>query len=296
MLIPLFSLTFTSCGGDEPLEPYERTPNSAIDNETTNEDTVDPALLRKIKATSWRLTSSSIGLPIDKDLTLTFSDEKFQISKPNPGDWDSSINVNLCYKLYFNSKVQDIIPVGYWSVDNDYIYIGISPILVGFSVSASQKIGDYLSGLKGKYNIIRLNENYLDINYYSSDIDYYKEHEFERVGYQLGNGGGSSEGGGSSDTNYEKPDIGLESYNCYSNSIIAYYRIYNSDKAKVTSAKGYYGTSSASSAVNAYSIGTSRITIKFSNLKPNTVYYIKCSATGKGGTSTSEVTRLTTTY
>jgi len=104
----------------------------------------------------------------------------------------------------------------------------------------------------------------------------------------------SQTGGGSSD-DYEKPDIGLESYDCYTNSIIAYYRIYNHDEAKVTSAKGYYGTSSASRSVNAASIGSSLITIKFSGLKPNTTYYIKCTATGKGGTGSSETTRLSTT-
>ncbi len=93
---------------------------------------------------------------------------------------------------------------------------------------------------------------------------------------------------------YEKPDIGLESYDCYTNSIIAYYRIYNQDEAKVTSAKGYYGTSSASKSVNA-TVGGSRITVKFSGLKANTTYYIKCTATGKGGSGSSETTRLSTT-
>ncbi len=107
-------------------------------------------------------------------------------------------------------------------------------------------------------------------------------------------GGSGSGGGGGGSGDYEKPDIGLESYDCYTNSIIAYYRIYNQDEAKVTSAKGYYGTSSASKSVNA-TVGGSRITVKFSGLKANTTYYIKCTATGKGGSGSSETTRLSTT-
>lgn len=109
-----------------------------------------------------------------------------------------------------------------------------------------------------------------------------------------GSSGSSGTGGGSS-TTYEKPEIGLEDYTCYTTSITVKYRIYNQDKAKVTSAKGYYGTSSASQSVSA-SVAGSLITIRITGLKKGTSYYVKCSATGKGGTTTSSSTKLITDY
>lgn len=113
----------------------------------------------------------------------------------------------------------------------------------------------------------------------------------------VGNGSNNIGSGGSSSstTTYEKPEIGLEDYTCYTTSIIVKYRIYNQDRAKVTSAKGYYGTSNASKSVSA-SVAGSLITIRITGLKKGTTYYIKCSATGKGGTTTSGTTKLITDY
>lgn len=106
---------------------------------------------------------------------------------------------------------------------------------------------------------------------------------------ETGNQGGGSGGGNS----YEKPEIGLMDYDCYSTSITVRWRIYNQDKANVTSAKGYYGTSSASRSTSA-TVSGSLITVRFTGLQKNTTYYLKCTATGKGGTTTSETTRLST--
>lgn len=108
-----------------------------------------------------------------------------------------------------------------------------------------------------------------------------------------GSGNGSGSGSGSGSTTYEKPELVLENYDCNYTSIVLKYRILNQDKAKVTSAKGYYGTSSASKSVSA-TVGGSLITIKISGLKQGTTYYVKCSATGKGGTTTTGTTRLST--
>lgn len=109
-----------------------------------------------------------------------------------------------------------------------------------------------------------------------------------------GNSGGSGNSGNNgSSTTYEKPDIGLEDYTCYRTSITLKYRIYNQNEAKVTSARGYYGTSSPTSSVGA-TVAGSLITIHVSGLKAGTKYYFKCSATGPGGTSTSGTTGLMT--
>lgn len=113
--------------------------------------------------------------------------------------------------------------------------------------------------------------------------------------YFSGNGSGGSSGGnsGGNSSSYEKPEIGLSDYSFTTSSLTVYYRIYNQDAAKVSSAKGYYGTSSASSPVSATVTG-SMIIIRLTGLKKNTTYYVKCSATGPGGTTTSDVSRLVT--
>ena len=108
-----------------------------------------------------------------------------------------------------------------------------------------------------------------------------------------GNSGGSTGGGGS--TSYEKPDIALEDYTTYPTKIKVNYRIYNQDKAKVTSAKVYYGTSSPSKSISTTVAGT-LITTYISGLKKGTTYYVKCIATGKGGSTTSETTRIITDF
>lgn len=111
-----------------------------------------------------------------------------------------------------------------------------------------------------------------------------------------GNSSGSSSGGSSGgSTSYEKPDIALEDYTTYPTKIKVNYRIYNQDKAKVTSAKVYYGTSSPSKSTSATVAGT-LITTYISGLKKGTTYYVKCIATGKGGSTTSETTRIITDF
>lgn len=111
---------------------------------------------------------------------------------------------------------------------------------------------------------------------------------------QIGGGSsGGSTGGGS--TSYEKPDIALEDYTTYPTKIKVNYRIYNQDKAKVTSAKVYYGTSSPSKSISTTVAGT-LITTYISGLKKGTTYYVKCIATGKGGSTTSETTRIITDF
>lgn len=106
---------------------------------------------------------------------------------------------------------------------------------------------------------------------------------------------GSSASSGSSSTIYEKPELGFADYNLNTTSITVKFRIYNQDKAKVSSAKGYYGKSSASSAIAA-TVSGSMITMKVTGLTKGTTYYFKCSATGPGGTTTSDQVKLSTLY
>ena len=112
------------------------------------------------------------------------------------------------------------------------------------------------------------------------------------------NGGGSTEGGGSTggSTSYEKPDIAFNDFTAYQTKLKVVYKIYNKDKAKVTSAKVYYGTSSNPTKSVSATVAGVLITANISGLKKGTTYYVKCVATGKGGTTTTETTKVITNY
>ena len=113
-----------------------------------------------------------------------------------------------------------------------------------------------------------------------------------------GNSNGGDTGGGSTggSTSYEKPDIGFSDFTAYQTKLKVVYKIYNKDKAKVTSAKVYYGTSSNPTKYVSASVAGVLITANISGLKKGTTYYVKCVATGKGGTTTTGTTKVITNY
>lgn len=104
------------------------------------------------------------------------------------------------------------------------------------------------------------------------------------------NNGGNTGG----TTTYEKPDIVYSSCIPYQTKLKVVYQINNKDKAKVTSASVYYGTTRNPAQSVSASVTSAQIIANISGLKKGTAYYVKCVATGKGGTTTSEVTKLMT--
>lgn len=110
------------------------------------------------------------------------------------------------------------------------------------------------------------------------------------------NGDGTSGGNTGGSTSYEKPDIGLSDFTAYQTKLKVVYKIYNKDKAKVTSAKVYYGTTSNPTKPVTATVAGVLITANISGLKKGTTYYVKCVATGKGGTTTTGTTKLITNY
>ncbi len=110
---------------------------------------------------------------------------------------------------------------------------------------------------------------------------------------QGGNTGGSSTGGSIS---YEKPDIGFNDFTATQTKLKVVYKIYNKDEAKVTSAKVYYGTTSNPSKSVSATVAGALITANISGLQKGTTYYVKCVATGKGGTTTTGTTKVITNY
>lgn len=116
----------------------------------------------------------------------------------------------------------------------------------------------------------------------------YKEDSYDS-GDNNNNSGGSS-------SQYEKPDIGFYDFTATRTSLKVQYKIYNNTKAKVTSAKVYYGTTSNPTKSASTSVSGTLITANISGLKAGTTYYVKCVATGPGGSTTSSISRCITNY
>ena len=111
-----------------------------------------------------------------------------------------------------------------------------------------------------------------------------------------GNSGGSDDGGSGGSTSYEKPDISFYDYTPYTTKLKVVYKINNKSNTQVSSAKIYYGTSSNPSSSVSATVSSGQISATITGLKSGTTYYVKCTATGKGGTATTSTTRLMTEY
>ena len=114
----------------------------------------------------------------------------------------------------------------------------------------------------------------------------------------VGDDDGDDDDSGSGNTpNYEKPDISFYDYDATTTSVTVRFKIYNRDKAKVTSARVYYGTnSSAGGSYKSATISGVYISAKITGLKKGTSYYVKCRATGAAGSTTSEIVKVATLY
>ena len=113
------------------------------------------------------------------------------------------------------------------------------------------------------------------------------------------NSGGNNSGNGNGNNNtekYEKPEVGFYDFTATRTSVTVTYRIYNkSECGTLTSAKIYYGTTSASKAITA-TISGIYIKVTITGLSAGTNYYVKCSVTGSAGTTTTEQAKVITNY
>lgn len=255
-IAPIF---FTSCGGGDEPDNTDKVDSDGIPNY------VDKARCAQLFGTTWKQTERIIlneNKPVETSL-LEFTDIPFYYN-----------NKFIGYEVKVDSKTE-----GVWLIFNDdpkYDFFLQWPY-----ISSPMRSGELSMMFGGGYKTIQT------IN---SQTLIYRYEDSYRFSYKLASNSGTSGGGSAS---YEKPEIGIVDWTCTKTSITAKYRIYNQDNAKVTSAKGYYGTSSASNSVSA-SVAGSLITFTITGLKSGTEYKIKCSATGVGGTTTSEETRLPT--
>ena len=122
-----------------------------------------------------------------------------------------------------------------------------------------------------------------------ADYDTHCDHFY----YVTASGEGSNPG---TDPSAEKPEIGFYDFTATKTSVAVTYKIYNKDEAKVSGATIYYGTSSNPTTSKNASVNGTLINATISGLKAGTTYYVKCRATGAGGTTTSETTKVITAY
>ena len=280
MLLPL-----VSCGGDDS-DLADSPDTNGLDGPENYEKF--RTWYETLKNTSWRLESSysyySDGSVEDNTIPTRSSDKALYDKYLSTvmtltASWDKG-----SYDLYMST----IPGAGYWWIYDDGTLVIHSGYYTIGSIPAVE-YGLFSRFFPGQGKIEQCTTDKLVLSTdYGNGI--YHKYTFRRVyGYSPDYGDNS----GGNDSDYEKPEIGLEDYTCTATSITAKFRIYNQSEAKVTSAKGYIGTSSPSKAVSA-TVSGSLITIRFTSLIKGTTYYIKCSATGKGGTTTSETIKLVT--
>lgn len=100
----------------------------------------------------------------------------------------------------------------------------------------------------------------------------------------------------SSNPSYEKPEIGFYDFTATKTSLKIEYKIYNKEESDITNAKIYYGTTDNSSSYTTATISGVLITANITGLKSGTNYYVKCTVTGKGGTTTTQTTKCITNF
>lgn len=247
---------FTACGNDDENEEFE-------EEKYTNAEKS-----KVLFNTSWRLVKRSTNGEIEYTNGPTFTFSNKGTVYPDG---------TACFELYTEGKRTS----GWWIDERLRIhhnYYG------DITASEGGKLGQTI-GTGGYIEKLTVDEM---ITWWDSDLFGYNLYRFYYEAVNNHSGGGSS--------SYEKPDVGFYDFTATKTSLKVEYKIYNKDEAQVSSAKIYYGTSSNPSSSKSASVSGTLITANISGLKAGTTYYVKCVATGKGGTTTTSVTKCTTNY
>ena len=265
--ITAIPLIFTSCsGGDDNSEENIDSPN-----QDKTEMRHNVSIENQLKNTSWKQYKRIWGgrTLTNMERTLSFTSTPIEYG-----------NYGTCYRLKSGNKYS-----GIWCVLED----GSLWITTYKSDYDAKGNGENTAGYgAGKLQMLKNSTNELVycMKLDSGDTYYY---------YTSINTDGDSDPDNGS-TSYEKPDIAFNDFTAYQTKLKVVYKIYNKDKAKVTSAKVYYGTSSNPTKSVSATVSGVLITANISGLKKGTTYYVKCVATGKGGTTTTGTTKVITNY
>lgn len=241
---------------------------TSCDSSDNNEDTVNlhnTNLEKKLFNTTWRRTKHIVA---EKVYTDAVDDITFTNRRLPP--------MESCYAISFEGQY-----FGFWYINDD------EQLSILWDASQNANLAGHCSVDYGggDLDIIKLTDSELQ----------YKRDDGVSFFYKLvGTSSGDENDDGT--TIYEKPDIGFYDFTATKSSLKVQYKIYNKNDAKVTSAKIYYGTSSNPTKSKTATISGTLITANLSGLKAGTTYYVKCTATGKGGITTTTTTKCITNY
>lgn len=279
ILLLLLNILFMGACSDDSEDILDITP----ENQYTIDDNVK-SLSSKLFNTSWTYQYSEFYNKDNGRYSHTNSDfaNKFTFTFSN------EIFSNNEYKLIVNGNSDAAC---WWHIDEDGVDYSATDYGYRIANMTATDVGGW-SACGGcifdGYLSTQTNSKLILKDFYTDGIKY-----VQHIYTASSNSGGGS-GGGS--TTYEKPDVGFYDFTATKTSLKVQYKIYNKDEAGVTSAKIYYGTSSNPSSSKTATISGTLITASISGLKAGTEYYVKCVATGKGGTTTTTTTKCITNY
>lgn len=263
-LIIVFAILAVSCeNGDLPANGNNETNNNDQNSITISEEVMN--LSAPLFGTSWKLNKfvrddGRIDYSWPINCTITFSNEPY--------------NTDI-YRLWVNGG-KDPNDYCWWYVNRS----GISYNVAHYGESQGLSyitIGAWISGGGSMHDarIVRRNSSELVITNNNGDTIY-----FTSI---------SSPGGGNASS---APEIGYYDFTSTKNSITVQYRIFSGD---VSSAYIYYGENTPKSAIKA-TISGKMIQATIKGLSSGTKYYVKCVASGSGGSTESDITPCMTLY
>lgn len=217
-------------------------------------------------------TLSSTGLTLNLSSSITTNGNQ------NPQRYVVGINGHL-----------DPYTPSWWYISEEGLCITISCRLseLGYSASEVGRIGRAMPFMN--HGIIQKHTKSELI------LEETNEYGYVRV-YYKGDDGYGDDIPNDNPNSTEEPEVGFYDFTATKTSLKVQYKIYNKDEAGVKSAKIYYGTTSNPTASKTASVSGTLITANITGLKAGTTYYVKCSVTGKAGTTTTEVTKCITNY
>lgn len=191
------------------------------------------------------------------------------------GYWDSG---NITYDDYYYDELSDAYGIG------DHHTSNYSDATTTWTL--------YLSGNTMQFKEERTFKVYYTP--YKKETVYWRYNLVEKGALNQQLNGGSSTGGGESSDG--TPRIGFYDFTSTQSSVTVKYQIYNREEANVSSARIYYGTTTNPSSSVSATVSGVYITATISGLSRGTQYYVKCKATGSGGSTETDVTKVMTLY